>query len=71
LNEEHDKRNQANALVARFKRTGLAPPIQEWVPQPTAGDHARQITNEIIEERDAELPTVEEASKEFFNGKSV
>ena len=66
-----NERDQAEKLIRQFKKTGLVNPVPVWEPTPTAGDHARALTNEIIEEAEAERPLLEDAAKAIWNHKPV
>lgn len=70
MNEEHAKRNQVDQLLGRFKQTGIVNPAEQvWTPAPTAGDHARALTQEIVDERNDELPQADETSRSLWNTK--
>jgi hypothetical protein len=72
VNEEHDIRNQAKRLRGRFKQTGLVDPREQaWRPTPTAGDYVRALTQEIVDERDEEMPVADERSRSLWNSKPV
>lgn len=66
MREEHEQQAQAEKLRQRFKQTGIVPPVTEWVPRPTAGDLARQVSQDIIGERDAQLPLEQERAKQLW-----